>query len=153
MRSIRAVYVATEADCDKHQRKLAQMACPRCHAVGYLIRHGYLWGYGEAAADRIRRGWRVFCSDRGRKQGCGRTYAILLAHHLYRRFVGAGRLWKFLAGVLAGNSIKQAWETVASPLSLENGYHLWASFLRNQTAIRVVLHSAVHSHPLAHIYG
>jgi hypothetical protein len=100
-----------------------------------------LRGYGEGTAEKIRRGWRVYCSNRGRKTGCGKTYAVLLAIHLYRRIVGAGRLWGFLKEILSGKKIGQAWETVASPFCLETGYKLWAGFLRNQSAIRVALHA------------
>lgn len=139
MRSTSAVYITTPAEYDQHKKCLKQRACPKCHAVGCLIGHGYLRGYGETADETIQRGWRVFCSNRGRKQGCGRTYPILLARHLYRRLVDAGRLWTFLKGILAGSSIQKAWEAVASPFCLETGYKLWAAFLRNQSAIRVKL--------------
>lgn len=141
MRSTSTVYVSTQAEYDKHKEKLKAMACPKCRAVGCLIRHGHLRGYGEAAAETIQRGWRVFCSNRGQKQGCGGTYAILLAHHLYRRLVGARRLWTFLMGILTGSNIKSAWEAVASAFSLETGYKLWARYLRSQSAIRVRLHA------------
>jgi hypothetical protein len=141
MRSTSTVYVTTQAEYDKFREKLKESVCPRCSAVGCLIRHGYLRGYGETAVETIQRGWRVFCSNRGRKQGCGGTYAILLAHHLYRRLVGASRLWTFLKGILAGASVKSAWEAGTASFSLEAGYKLWASYLRNQSAIRVRLHS------------
>jgi hypothetical protein len=55
--------------------------------------------------------------------------------------VGADRLWGFLAGVLSGSSIRRAWAAVAAPFCLETGYKLWAAFIRNQSAIRVRLHS------------
>jgi len=143
MRSTNTVYVTTEDEYGKHKDRLKEVPCPNCHAVGCLIRHGYLRGYGEGASETVQRGWRVFCSNRGRKQGCGRTYAIFLACHLYRRLVDAGRLWKFLDGILAGKNIKEAWEAVASPFGLETGYKLWDSFAFNQSAIRVRLHSVV----------
>ena len=141
MRSNSTVYVTTQAEYDKLREELKERACPWCRAVGCLIGHGYLRGYGEAATERVRRGWRVFCSNRGMKRGCGGTYAILLAHHLYRRLVSADRLWTFLRGILAGANIKSAWEAGATPFSLEAGYKLWASYLRSQSAIRVRLHS------------
>jgi hypothetical protein len=141
MRSTNTVYVTTQAEYDKHKSRLNQMPCPKCRVVGCLIRHGYLRGYGEGVNETVQRGWRVFCSNRGRKTGCGKTYAILLAQHLYRRLVGASRLWNFLAGLLDGACIKEAWEAVASPFRLETGYKLWSCFGRSQSAIRVSLHS------------
>ena len=141
MRSASTVYGAAEYDELKH--RLKHTACPHCRAVGCLIRHGYLRGYGDNSAGSIQRGWRVFCSNRGGQSGCGRTYAILLAHHLYRRLVNAQHLWGFLAGILGGASIKNAWESVASSFCMETGYKLWAAFLRNQSAIRSRLHAVV----------
>ena len=143
MRPASTVYVTSAAEYDEHRHRLKHTACPHCRAVGCLIRHGYLRGYGDSIAGRIQRGWRVFCSNRGQKTGCGRTYAIVLAHHLYRRLVDALRLWKFLSGILGGASIKHAWEPVASPFCLETGYKLWAAFIRNQSAVRIKLHAVV----------
>jgi hypothetical protein len=143
MRSASTVYVTSAEDYDGHQHRLKHTACPHCRAVGCLIRHGYLRGYGDSIAGAIQHGWRVFCSNRGHKEGCGRTYAIVLANHLYRRLVDAQRLWKFLAGIQDGASIKQAWEPVASPFCLETGYKLWAAFIRNQSAVRSKLHAVV----------
>ena len=82
MRGISTEFVATPAEYEPIRQHLKERACPWCRAVGCLIRHGFLRGYGAAAAERVQRGWRVFCSNRGRKQGCGRTFAILLARHL-----------------------------------------------------------------------
>ena len=143
MHFTRTVYVASVEDYNGHKHRLKLMACPHCRAVGCLIRHGYLHGYGASIDGKIQHGWRVFCSNRGRKTGCGRTYALMLAHHLGRRLVDAGRLWGFLTGILDGASIKRAWESVAAPFSLETGYKLWASFVRNQSGIRSALHTLV----------
>jgi len=143
MRSASTVYVTSAVEYDEHKHRLKHSACPHCRAVGSLIRHGYLRGYGASIVGKIQHGWRVFCSNRGRQAGCGRTYAIVLAHHLYRRLVDAQRLWKFLEGILGGASIKQAWESVASPFCMETGYKLWAAFIRNQSAVRIKLHAVV----------
>jgi IS1 family transposase len=140
MRPRDSIYVNSSAEYDKHKQVLKHVPCPKCGVRGCLIRHGYLRGYGDRCAEKIQRGWRVFCSNRGLKQGCGKTYSILLAIHLYRRLVDAGRLWEFLKGVLGGASLKKAWEVVASPFCLETGYKLWASFIGSQSHIRAHLH-------------
>jgi len=140
MRPKDSIYVNSSAEYDKHKQALKHVLCPKCGVMGCLIRHGYLRGYGDGCAEKIQRGWRVYCSNRGLKKGCGKTYSILLAIHLYRRLVNAGRLWEFLKGVLDGSSIKKAWEKVASPFGLETGYKLWASFIRNQSHVRAHLH-------------
>ena len=57
---------------------------------------------------------------------------------MFPRLIDAGRFWKFLMGILAGSSIKQAWEAVASPFCLEAGYKLLACFIRNQSVNAVL---------------
>lgn len=134
------VYVADSAEFDCHRDRLKLRPCPHCRAVGYLVRHGYLRGYGDHCSEKIRRGWRVFCSNRGKRDGCGKTYAVLLSTCLYQRRVDAGRLWNFLRAILEGASRQHAWETVAASFCMETGYKLWASFIRNQSHLRSFLH-------------
>lgn len=133
------VYVTSAADFDKHKSALKQAPCPHCHAVGCLIRHGYLNGHGDKANDEVQRGWRVFCSDRNLRNGCGRTYSVLLAKFLRRRMVRAKWLWQLLQCLRQGMSLKVAWEKIASPFSLDTGYRLRHAFTRSQTFIRSLL--------------
>lgn len=134
------VYVADAAGFDSHKERLKLLPCPHCRAVGCLIRHGYLKGYGDHAKEKRRRGWRIFCSDRGRRTGCGRTYAVLLAICLYRRRVDADLLWNFLRMILEGARRATAWETATASFCVETGSRLWAGFLKNQSRLRSFLH-------------
>lgn len=137
------VYVADAEAFDGHRDRLKLRPCPHCRAVGFLICHGFLRGYGDHCSEKIQRGWRVYCSNRGRKSGCGRTYAVLLSICLFHRRVGAERLWNFLRAILGGVSRQPAWERVAAPFCVETGYKLWASFIRNQSHLRSFLHRRV----------
>ena len=139
MRSTSAVYVTSQAEYDKHKEMLKQTACPKCRAVGCLIRHGYLKGHGDKANDEVRRGWRVFCSDRNLRKGCGRTCSILLAKFIFRHMVSASWLWQLLQHIRQGMSIKAAWEKIAAPFSLDNAYRLRQAFTQSQTFIRSML--------------
>jgi len=139
MRSTSTAYVTNQAEYDKHKAQLKLVPCPHCRVVGCLIRHGYLWGKAEKGQDKIRRGWRTFCSNRRRKKGCGRTHSFLAACFLYQRMADAQRLWQLLRGVLEGLSRKAAWERVAAPFCLETGYRLWRAFIRRQSALRSTL--------------
>jgi hypothetical protein len=139
MRSTSTVYVSTHAEYDKHKEKLKQTPCPRCRVIGCLIRHGYLWGKADQGSQRPKRGWRIFCSDRDRRKGCGKTYSILLARTLRHRMVDAHRLWRLLRGVVEGLSLYAAWDKVASPFCTHTGYRLWQAFTRSQSLIRSML--------------
>lgn len=139
IRSRHIKYATNIEEFYKYKNKLKFVPCPHCRAAGQLICHGYLHGYGDKGHEKIRRGWRIFCSNRNLRKGCGRTFSILLAVWLYRRMIDANRLWNFLKGRLHGSSIKKAWEAISSPFCLETGYKIWASFIRNQSHIRSLL--------------
>jgi hypothetical protein len=134
------LYIASPREYDSHKERLKLLPCPNCKATGCLIRHGYLRGYGKDGTYKAHRGWRIFCSNRGRKTGCGKTYGILPALRLYRRIADAGQVWQFLRGVLDGSRIRAAWQAAASGFCRDNGYKIWAAFIRNQSHIRACLH-------------
>lgn len=115
---------------------LKGISCPHCHGVGALIRHGFLRGYGEGSR-RIQRGWRIFCSNRQLRRGCGHTHALLLADYLYRRSVTASTLTRFLKNLLAGLSLYAAWPVC--PQGVECGLRLWRCWKASQPRIRSLL--------------
>lgn len=133
------MYVTSAAEYDKHKERLKQSPCPKCRAVGCLIRHGYLKGHGDEANDEVRRGWRIFCSDRNLRKGCGRTHSVLLAKFIFRHMVNTQWLWQLLQHIRQGMSVKAAWEKIASPFCLETGYRLRQAFTKSQTFIRSML--------------
>jgi hypothetical protein len=70
------------------------------------------------------RGQRVFCSNRGRRDGCGRTFFIVLAGVLPRHTFTASLAWRWLVELLAGLSLKAAVEKLRLPFALETVYRL-----------------------------
>lgn len=139
MRPKNTIYLTSAAEYGKYKERLKLVPCPHCRTVGCLIGHGYLWGKGERGPAKVRRGWRNFCSDRNRRDGCGRTFAVIEASFLYRRMVDALRLWRLLKGIADGLSVKAAWESISAPFCLETGYRLWHAFTRGQTVVRSIL--------------
>ncbi len=98
--------------------KLKLTACPHCKSVGNLIRHGYLRGYDQKhQREKTVRAWRIFCSNRKRATGCGRTFSIWDANKIKRLFLTAEGLWTFLKqSVVTGNKL-QAFGNLKSGLS------------------------------------
>jgi len=129
-------YVADENHFDRCRRNLKQTHCPHCHQVGFLICHGFLRGYGQHPTQKFQRGWRIFCSNRARREGCGRTHGILLAHVLRRRMVSASVVWSFFERVLAGFNLHAAWLPVNCAFCAECAYRLWNAWKKSQTWIR-----------------
>ena len=90
-----------------------------------MNRHSRLLGNDpSAAAGQTCRGQRVFCSNRGQRKGCGRTFAVFLADVLPRHTVTAVLVWRWLVQWLAGLSLKAAVEKLRLPFALETFYRL-----------------------------
>jgi hypothetical protein len=73
-------------------------------------------------AGQIVRGQRAFCSDRGQRGGCGKTFPLFRAGVLPRHTFNAALLWALLRQLLAGATIKAAAEILRLPFSLEAAY-------------------------------
>lgn len=102
---------------------LKQQRCPRCERCETLNRHSFLRGNDPAqTSSQSVRGQRVFCSNRGQRGGCGRSFSILLAEVLPRHTLTATLVWPWLLERLAGLSLKAAAEKLRLPFALESGY-------------------------------
>ena len=133
-------YVCVERGLDDALLDATLTTCPHCGRVGALIGHGMLTGYDERSSERVVRGRRLFCSNRHRRRGCGRTLSVLLASTIKRFSVRAGTLSRLLVRVVAGASPKAAWECVGhGALSLRTGHRLWRRVLAAQAHWRSVL--------------
>ena len=116
------------------------VACPHCRQTGALNGHGHLRGYSERGSERMVRGRRVFCSNRGRRTGCGRTFSVTLATVLCGFLVRTLTLWNFASAVVRGLSRRAAWLLAAGGgLSLTSGYRLWRRLRAAQSALRTRL--------------
>lgn len=121
-------------------REAKGWACPHCRAVGRLNRHGALRGLAEDGSKKTAvRGQRFFCSNRGRRPGCGRTFAIRPRQVIAEATVRSGLLWRFYWGRATGQSVLEAWAALRSGFSLEAAYRWWRRWQRGLPALRTVL--------------
>lgn len=134
--------------------------CPHCRRTGALIGHGSLRGYTERGSEILLRGRRVFCSNRGRRFGCGRTFSLLLATTLAGFVVRTFTLFGFAKTVLDGFSPRAAWLHVCDgAFSLSSAYRLWRRLATAQSALRTQLSRELPAppstarHPLAQLLG
>jgi hypothetical protein len=105
-----------------------------------LNRHSFLYGNDlDECGQQSKRGQRVFCSDRGQRGGCGRTFSIFFAHVLPRHSCTAVRLGQLLVKLLAVGSVKSAVEALGLPLALESIYHLLGRLRRRLDVVRSCL--------------
>lgn len=130
----------TEEEVEAELKKLKWTPCPHCKCVGHLIRHGRLQGFDDKhQRRRTVRAQRVFCSNRRRAQGCGRTFAIWWAEKIQRLFLTAESLWKFLQQAVESGSKWQAFRDLQCGLSDSAPYRIWKRFIARQSAIRTAL--------------
>jgi len=119
---------------------LKQQRCPRCGQVETLNRHSLLHGNDPTqASGQAVRGQRVFCSNRGQRGGCGKTFSLVLADILPRHTLTALRVWSWLVEVLAGLSFKAAAEKLRLPFALETIYRMRRGLQRGLDRVRTRL--------------
>ena len=95
-------FYTDNADWAAVAERLKTTACPHCQAVGTLNRHGTLTGYSDAGPGRVVRGRRAFCSNRGRRPGCGQTVTVWAAGTIRRLSLTARTVGAFLRRGFAG---------------------------------------------------
>ncbi len=117
--------------------------CPHCRRTGNLILHGYLYGISECRSHKITRGRRIFCSNRNKRTGCGRTLSCFLAQYIYRSLLSTTTAWEFLNAYKSGLSLEKAYLTL-NPLcilSFTTFMRFWKKFTLNTSGIRTyILH-------------
>jgi hypothetical protein len=131
---------SSQKEVDDLLAKLKMILCPHCMRVGALIKHGFLRGYDpNHLRNKTVRAARVFCSNRRRATGCGRTFSVWIAQRIKHLFLSAESLWQFLkAAVDSGNKL-QAFRNLNCGLSDSAAYHIWRRFSNAQPAIRTAL--------------
>ncbi len=131
-------YYTTEEEFDGFHQGLKQFLCPHCRKRGYLILHGYLYGY-EEQGDWSRRGHRVFCSNRNRKAGCGRTFPLLKSRFIKHFMISARMLFAMLALFSRGLCPSKIHGRLRDRISRTSIYRIYHRFRRNQPRIRTLL--------------
>ena len=133
-------FVTSERELELSELGIKLCACPHCRQSGTLIGHGFLRGYAERGSGLVVRGRRIFCSNRGKRPGCGRTFSVKLGCVLSGFVVRTLTLWCFVQAVLGGLTLRAAWLVeAAGALSLSSGYRLWRRLSAAQSALRARL--------------
>lgn len=125
---------------DAVRGRLKLSACPHCRQTGALIGHGYLRGYAERSSEVAVRGRRVFCSNRARSAGCGRTFSVSIAAVLCGFVLRTLTLWLFAQAVVEGLTRRAAWlRATQGTFSLSSGYRVWRRLREAQCSLRARL--------------
>jgi hypothetical protein len=134
-------FCARPSGVERAAFSLKQSSCPHCGCAGTLNRHSHSLGNDPTVADgQTVRGQRVFCSNRGQRDGCGRTFMLCLAEVLPRHTLTASLVWPWLVKLLAGLSLKAAVEKLRSPFALETIYRLRRKLRQRLDSLRMRLY-------------
>lgn len=90
----------TEKTLNEYDRVVKHYACPSCRKTGKLIFHGYLRGYAETSSEQVIRGRRIFCNNRKKSRGCGKTFSLLLPDFIARCTITSATLSTVIALLL-----------------------------------------------------
>jgi len=135
-----AQFYRSKKDFEKIHWNLKLTACPHCKRTGTLILHGYLFGYDLGVySKRVLKGRRIFCSNRNRKQGCGKTFSVFKADRLKRFSIQTSGLWSFLKNIAGGMNLFQAFRSLGIALKTTSIYRLYNRIYLGQHKIRTLL--------------
>lgn len=131
---------ASQEQRDGQLALLKCLPCPHCKHSGALNRHGFLKGYDELNfRQKAIRALRVFCSNRGSNQGCGRTFSVWVADKVKRLFLDAQQLWEFLEQAATTGNKSQAFLKLRCSMADSAIYRIWKRFLQARSNIRTAL--------------
>ena len=112
--------------------------CPHCRRTGFLILHGYLYGYGKTD-ELVKRGHRIFCSNRNNRSGCGKTFCVLDPRVIKNFMICAGFLSAFLDKIRQSSAIEKAFKETGSFMSRSSSYRIYKRLRNCQAHIRSFL--------------
>jgi len=119
--------------------RLKLTPCPHCRVVGALIRHGSLTAFDDSSPRRKTvRARRLFCSNRHRRPGCGRTVSVWIADKVRRLSMTTRTLGTFLQRAVSGG-IAAAIRATPCPRSDRTWQRIWQRFDRAQSRLRTAL--------------
>jgi hypothetical protein len=106
-----------------------------------LILHGFLYGYAESDMSIIKRGHRIFCSNRHQRKGCGKTFSLLLSTFIKNFTISTHTLWRFVKGIAKGLRPAEAFRQTGCSMERTSPYRLLRRLKYNQVRIRTCLTS------------
>jgi len=102
-------YYSSLQAIEQQTMQLDQAPCRYCGQTHQLISHGFVYKK-QTGAEPQAVGKRVFCSNRQRYTGCGRTMRLYLDATLCRlRYTGT-HVVAFMLALMAGRTVQQAYE-------------------------------------------
>lgn len=137
------IYFTSLQAIDHQTRQLEHELCRHCRAAHQLVSHGFVYKNRTGAKPEAV-GKRVFCSNRGRFAGCGRTSQLYLDAVIRHLHYAGDRLVAFVLALIHGRTVQQAYSGVTGTADPRNAYR-WLNRLHGQLS---TFRSLAHQVPL-----
>jgi hypothetical protein len=138
------IYYPSLSAIEQQTMQLYEVACRHCQKTGQLISHGFIYKK-QLGTDPVTMGKRVYCSNRHKHTGCGRTIQLDLDQTVrYLHSTGAAVV-AFVLSLIAGVPIQQAYQGATGTATPRNAYR-WLNRLCEQLS---TYRSLAHQMPLA----
>ncbi len=133
------IYYPSIAAIQQRTLQLHHEQCSHCKQTQQLVSHGFIRKKRVGALPAAI-GKRVFCSNRRRHTGCGRTVQLYLASTLRYLHFAAAALEAFLLALLAGMTIQCAYLKATRTAVPRNAYRWLNKLMAQLSAYRSLLH-------------
>jgi hypothetical protein len=138
------IYYSSLQAIHQQTRQLALEQCRHCKQTQQLVSHGFI--FKKRVRDEPHPvGKRVFCSNRHKRTGCGRTMQLYLASTLRYLHHAGNAVVTFVLALLANKSIALAYTQATGADSPRHAYR-WLQRLSEQIS---TYRSLFHQPPLA----
>jgi hypothetical protein len=129
---MRTYYPSLEA-LHRQTLQLESESCRHCRQTQQLVSHGFI-RKKRTAAEPEAVGKRVFCSNRGRRTGCGRTMQLYLDATVRTLHHAASSVAAFVLSLLTGFSVERAYRNATGAASARHAWR-WLQRLDAQLAV------------------
>ena len=117
------IYYASLQAIERHTMQLDLARCAHCQREHQLVSHGFIHKKRVGGAPEAV-GKRVFCSNRNRRTGCGRTMQLYLAAAVRYLHHAGNAVVAFVLSLSTGMSIQQAY-TCATGIATPRHAYRW----------------------------
>jgi hypothetical protein len=114
------------------------LQCPHCKRQGQLLSHGFVYKKSHVSKKAV--GKRIFCSNRNRKKGCGKTIRLYIAEQAHKLHYDTKHLLTFIIALVARLSIQKAYKVATGTEDSRNAYRWIAKLWAKLTTYRKFLH-------------
>lgn len=128
----------------RHQNILR---CKHCSKSDQFLSHGFIYKSTYSDIGIIKVGKRIFCSNRYKKKGCGRTLALIIAGELPKKQYNSSHLMLFIRYLIQFFSVREAYKKATRTNNPRNAYRWLNALEANLLSYRSFLKRPTESPP------